>query len=97
MIDYEKAKKIAQNRLNEDYSKKTYEVQIIEDVTIEEDFGWVFFYNTKDFITTGDVYHALGGNAPMIVTRKEGDIYFTGTAYPAKHYIEEFKKKYYKE
>lgn len=102
MIDFEKAKMIVLEELKkqEEYSKKynaePLNLQIIEKSTIEDDFGWVFFYNTKEHIETGDIYYALGGNAPIIVTRQEGGVYYTGTSYDVEYYIEEFKKKYYK-
>jgi len=63
-----------------------------EDGTIEEKFGWVFFYNTKKYVETGDVRYCLFGNAPIIVSQPNGKIYVTGTAYPVEHYIENFKR-----
>ena len=65
---------------------------VVDEHTREEDFGWVFFYNTKQFLETGDVQWSLGGNAPLIVDRHEGKLHVTGTAYPVEHYIEEFRK-----
>jgi len=38
----------------------------------EHDFGWVFFYDTKEYLETNDVTHALAGNAPLIVDRTDG-------------------------
>lgn len=71
---------------------RPYELGVIEDRTREEDFGWVFFYNTKPFIETGDMQWALGGNAPLIVDRRTGELHVTGTAHPVEHYIEEFRR-----
>lgn len=34
---------------------------------LEYDFGWVFFWNTKRFMESGDHRHGLVGNAPLIV------------------------------
>src|SRR6476660_1249270 len=48
----------------------------------EYDFGWAFCYNTKRYVDTGDTLHAVGGNAPLIVDREEGQLYVTGTALP---------------
>ena len=59
--------------------------------TIEEDFGWVYVYNAREFVETGNFLHALAGNAPFIVSRVDGGLYSTGTARPIEHYIEEFR------
>ncbi len=58
----------------------------------EHDFGWVFFYNTKEFAESNDYKHALAGNAPLIVDRADGQMYITGTAGPLNHYIEEYRR-----
>jgi hypothetical protein len=102
MITYEQAKKIAFNELKKmeesslnNINEEPLRLHLFEEFTIEEDFGWVFFYDTKELVETGDISHAMGGNAPFIVTRKEGTVHYTGTAKDTKFYIEEFKKKYY--
>ena len=33
----------------------------------EYDFGWVYFYNSKEFVETGNFDSSLVGNAPVIV------------------------------
>lgn len=71
---------------------RSYELVIVDKRTREEDFGWIFFYNTKQFVETGDMQWALGGNAPLIVDRELGEIHVTGTAHPLDHYIREFRR-----
>lgn len=34
---------------------------------IESDFGWIFFYNSKEFIETGNPISSLVGNGPIFV------------------------------
>jgi hypothetical protein len=58
----------------------------------EYDFGWVFCYNTKRYIDTGDTVYAVVGNAPLIVDREDGQLYVTGTAHPLEHYVAEYGK-----
>lgn len=62
------------------------------EATIERPFGWVFFYNSKQFVDSGDVQHALFGNAPLIVSRADGSIHVTGTGEPIEHYIQEYER-----
>ena len=47
---------------------------------LEYEFGWVFCYNTKQYIETGDTSYALVGNAPLIVDRANSELYVTGTS-----------------
>ena len=66
------------------------ELVLIEQQTLERNFGWVFFYDTKRHLETGDFRHALAGNAPIVVTKADGRIHETGTAYPIEHYLKQF-------
>ena len=63
---------------------------ILDEHTQEHDFGWVFFYNTQEYID-GDSSAALAGNAPLIVDKIDGLLYATGTAEPLEHYLDEYR------
>ncbi len=86
------AKKVVDEYLAKLQAGRSYELAVMEDRTREESFGWVFFYNTKRFVETGDVQWALGGNAPLIVDRRSRELHVTGTAHPIEHYIDEFRR-----
>jgi len=68
-----------------------YQLIILDDQTQEHDFGWIFFYNTREYIEKGELQAALAGNAPLIVDKSGGRIFETGTAYPIDHYIDEYR------
>ena len=59
----------------------------------EESFGWVFFYDSKEFLETGDFSMALAGNAPILIDKMTGELTVTGTAYSIEYYIEHYKAK----
>ncbi|MGC4074684.1 MAG: YrhB domain-containing protein [Nibricoccus sp.] len=40
----------------------------------ERDFGWLFFYNTREHVIDGDVISAIAGNWPFVVYRETGAI-----------------------
>ena len=42
---------------------------LIYDKTIEVNEGWVFFYNTREFIETRNFTSRLAGNGPIFVNR----------------------------
>lgn len=64
---------------------------ILDDLTIEKEWGWVFFYNSELYLKTGDVLDALAGNAPYIVNKSSGELIVTGTAEDTAFYIEEYE------
>jgi hypothetical protein len=65
---------------------------LLEGKTIERGFGWVFFYENKRFVETGEIGARLIGNSPLIVSRQDGKIYVTRTAHPVEFYIRMFEK-----
>ncbi len=96
MISFEQAKRIATAYLDAMNFKDGLLV-ILESETIEKAYAWIFFYNTKTFIETGDILHALGGNSPIFVSKKDGKISTYSTAYPIERGIEihEEENKYW--
>lgn len=68
------------------------ELAIIDDETLEKEWGWVFFYQSKKYMETGDLRDMLAGNAPYIVNKYTGEVVETGTAYDINHYIHEYEE-----
>jgi len=48
------------------------DVEINDVQTIEKDYGWIVFYNSKEFLRTGDPMTALMSNAPLLCTWEGG-------------------------
>ncbi len=65
---------------------------ILDDQTIEAEFGWVFFYDYRSHTEGGDDAHMTLGNAPIIIDCANGALHVTGTAEPIETYIENFGK-----
>lgn len=87
MISYSEAKKKVDNYLrNLDIA-----CELLEDETIEWDLGWVFFYNSKEYIKTGNLSAVLVGNAPLIIDKFTGALVEMGTAFPIEYYIENYR------
>lgn len=64
---------------------------VMEHETIEKTWGWVFFYQNKSYIESGNDAEMLAGNAPIIVNRYTGELSHTGTAYDLEHYLQEYE------
>ncbi|MCB1607883.1 MAG: hypothetical protein KDI71_12990 [Xanthomonadales bacterium] len=58
----------------------------------EHEFGWVFFYDTAEYVASGNVLHALAGNAPIIINRHTGELVRTGTGREIDYYVENYRK-----
>lgn len=69
------------------------EYLLLLEKTVEFELGWVFFYQTKDYIESGNILYAVGGNAPIIINKRTGAIHVTGTAYPVNKYIIDYFKR----
>lgn len=70
------------------------ELVILEDATIDKEWGWVFFYQSSAYLKSRAFADRIAGNAPYIVDRHTGKVTATGTAFPIEHYIEEYEKQY---
>jgi hypothetical protein len=104
MIDFDTAQRVISERLAKmersmndfgsalpNHKDQPY-LHLVVTKTTEYDFGWVFAYNTKQYLETDNINCALAGNAPLIVDKNDGQVYVTGTARPVEHYIEEYRK-----
>jgi hypothetical protein len=87
MLSRDQAKQLAQSLLGSEISEIGCDVAIIDSATLERPFGWVFFYQSKDYLQTGHHLDQLAGNAPLIVNRHTGKFIHTGTAQPVEAYI----------
>jgi hypothetical protein len=91
-IDRAKAETIAQEHLAEIFPHSVEEVGIDHRETIEKEYGWIFFYNTKQFLETGNMMHSLGGNAPLLVEREGGALVELPTYQPLDDSLREYEE-----
>jgi hypothetical protein len=95
VLTREEAKELVYARINAEdpYAEQALELVIIDDETIEKEYGWVFFYQTKEYLKTGNIVDSLVGNAPYIVNKYTGELIETGTANPIEEYIAEYESE----
>lgn len=92
-VDIHKAKIIVSERLAELEASVGEPLGLMEEKTLEKGFGWVFFYNTKRYLETGEFTYMLAGNAPFIVDKRDGSLHETGTAEPIEIYISKYEEQ----
>jgi hypothetical protein len=66
-ISFDQAKAIAESRVRAIGDAGNDEFAIVGNEAIDE--GWLFYYNSKAFIETGNFRDALAGNGPIFVDR----------------------------
>ncbi|HXN50546.1 MAG TPA: YrhB domain-containing protein [Candidatus Acidoferrum sp.] len=89
-LSKERATEIARKTIDD--LKATNPLVILEDKTLEKDFGWVFFYTTKKYQETRDKKYLMPGNSPLIVDRFDGSTHFLPSSLPPGRAVEEYQK-----
>jgi len=84
MLTYEQSLAIATAHLAAQVAPECGDVVIVD--SIDRPNGWVFFYQTRAYLDSGQIEFALAGNAPILVSRESGVVSPTGTAEPFEHY-----------
>ena len=64
---------------------------LVEGATLEYPRCFVFFYQSKKFIETGDFGEMLVGQGPVLVSREDGRFFETGSAFSVCHYVKAFE------
>ena len=91
MITLEKAREIAYDVIEHEYKHETNEIMLLDDQTLETEFGWIFFYDYREAVEKKDLDLSMIGNAPILVEKATGDHRFAGTAHPIEYYIDLFR------
>lgn len=90
MIDRDIAHNLARKSVKFFGTEAGFEFEIQADATIEINAGWVFFYNSSEYLRTGNPSAKLAGNGPILVTR-EGKIHVLPTSEPWEEAIGKIK------
>ncbi|MGH8080531.1 MAG: YrhB domain-containing protein [Lysobacter sp.] len=87
-LNLESARSLARARIEELAQAAGDEFQILHDPTEEIEIGWIFFYNTTEFVQTKNFSSALAGNGPILVTRA-GAVHELPSAIPWRDAVNE--------
>ena len=64
---------------------------LVEGATREYSRCFVFIYQSKKFVETGDFSEMLAGHGPVLVSREDGRVFETGSAFSVSHYVQAFE------
>jgi hypothetical protein len=65
---------------------------IADSHTMEIASAWIFFYNTRRYLETGDIIYRLAGNGPVFVNKETGEVQFYGSRPPLEVIIRNYEK-----
>ncbi len=65
---------------------------ILTDQIKEFDIGWIYCYDTKEYVKEGKNDAALTGNLPFIVSRNNGQVFESIILESIERFIEDFRK-----
>lgn len=80
-LNREEATALAQNRIEHLGRSVGDRFELMSDLTKEVDQGWVFFFNTAEYVSTRNPLTALAGNGPILVTRR-AEVFQLSSAIP---------------
>lgn len=75
------ATELARKRIEQLADAAGDQFEIVSELTREVEQGWLFFFNSSDFVRTRDPASALAGNGPLLVTRR-GEVHELPSAIP---------------
>jgi hypothetical protein len=87
VISFEEASRRVSRYLSRPDPYQTDQIEFVIVDTIERPWGWVFVYDSADHVRSGADEDMVLGNAPILVERKSGRLFVTGTAESTEHYI----------
>jgi hypothetical protein len=65
---------------------------VMDNLTVERSFGWIFFYNTAQFVNDRNSLHRLAGNGPVFVNRLTEAIEFFGSGSPLESILAAYEQ-----
>ena len=91
MIDFDTAKNMFAKYLINLGNEINIELKLHSIQT--EDFGWIFFYNSKEFLENHNTSYALGGNCPILIEAATGEMLHIPTNDATENFIQEYIQK----
>ena len=80
MITFEQARAIALAEIAKALPK--YDFVLLDEETVAKPYGWIFWYNTRKYLETGNIMDATPGNAPFVVDNTDGNVHYLSTGVP---------------
>ena len=93
MVTEDQARQIAADFINQTDPHWTNKPVMVVTGAEEAHLGWLFCWNSSDYLATKDIACALAGNGPVYVSRVTGDIEILETVPPLGKRIQEAEQR----
>jgi hypothetical protein len=93
MIDKNSARKLVQAYINSSYQVEGDSIIILNEETLDKDYGWIFFYTSRRYLKTKLISHMLAGNGPILVEKESGALIQLSTAVPLEESIRDYEAR----
>ncbi|MBL7801295.1 MAG: hypothetical protein JNL95_11260 [Chitinophagales bacterium] len=94
MMTFDQAKKIVNDRLTKIVpSTSNDSLIIVDELTIEKPYAWIFTYTSILWLETKDDKYAIAGNAPIIIDKQTGKQTSYSTAYDMTSIIDKYEEE----
>ena len=70
------------------------ELVLVDDDTLEREWGWVFFFASRRWRETGEPALRNEGAGPLIVNRFDGQVHATGTGRPSEYFVTRYDTEF---
>jgi hypothetical protein len=90
MMTMNKAKSLALDCVARLTGRARDELLIIDELTQCRRCGWIFFYESRAYLETGDVSHGIGTKGPVVVTH-QGETHPLAGERPAEDALRDFE------
>ena len=70
------------------------ELVLVDDDTLEREWGWVFFFASRRWRETGEPALRSEGEGPLIVNRFDGQVHVTGTGRPSEYFVTRYDTEF---
>lgn len=89
MFDYNFAEKAVTELLAK--VAKQISIELMVSDVIEQDFGWVFLYDTLEHVESGNLNSSLSASLPLIFDKSDGIIYTSEKAASLEAYVAQYR------
>jgi hypothetical protein len=86
----EEAAEVATRHVNDRYDDPDDHLVVLDTPVMRKPYGWVFFYQSRRYLDTGDFRHQLVGNGPVVVC-DDGTVHPLGSALGPEGEIRDFE------
>lgn len=73
--------------------KEGTEFVLVDDGTVEKDWGWVFQFGTKEYLQSRSPMDLVPGTGPLVVEKADGSFSFLSTSVPPQVAITEYERR----